>query len=40
MDYDEMKRRLDEHYPKKRRFVSTNYSTPRFNIIGSELRIS
>ena len=34
MDYDEMKRRLDEYYPKKRRFVSTNYSTPRFNIIG------
>lgn len=34
MDYDEIKRRLDEHFPRKKRFVSRSYSTPRFNIVG------
>ena len=34
MDYDQIRRTLDEYYPKKRRFVGRNYSTSKYNIIG------
>jgi hypothetical protein len=34
MEGKEARKILDEYFPRKRRFVSTNYSTPRFNIIG------
>jgi hypothetical protein len=34
MDYDQIRRTLDEYYPKKRRFVGRNYSTSKYIIIG------
>ena len=34
MDGNEARRILDEYFPRKKRFVGGNYSTPRFNIIG------
>jgi hypothetical protein len=34
MDGAEARRILDEYFPRKRRDMTVNYSTPRFNIIG------
>jgi hypothetical protein len=34
MDGAEARRILDEYFPRKKRFVGSNYSTRRFNIIG------
>lgn len=34
MDYDQIRRTLDEYFPRKQRTISRSYSTKKYNIIG------
>lgn len=34
MDYDQIRRTLDEYFPRKKRTIARSYSTKNYNIIG------